>query len=567
MGSWSTGGSKPLPVGATDDPAAATSALRAPPVDLEALPRWQQAAWRAAPLNRALFRQLLALDADREFLLGVVHNGLLLVPAVEQLQPFALPNYPSAAAEAARVQQVLAEEVQQGWVLPVAAPPRFVHPLGVVPKSSGGIRVIHNHSAPVGSSVNDQEVYVRYSWDTLEMAMPFFVPHVYMAKLDISAYYRHFMVHPSQWEVQGFEFGGCYYVDSRLQFGLRMAPEAAHRFTTCIKRVLHANGVQATVGVMDDYLFFHCSYLVCLVCLAVAVALLLDLGFVVNMGPTKTVLPSRSQKFVGVVLNSARMTLSLPGDKLQGLLQDVRAVLKEHTVRAHDLQALVGKMQWASKVVYGGRVFQRSLIDGIAQVQHPGQHVTVDAAMRADLQWWLSYAAAHNGVLSMAPGGRTYFVHTDACLSPVPSIGIFADGAFLSLAVPQLQGLGLQLPPADADINIWECFALLVAVWLLGDYWAKRRLLVFCDNSSTVSWVGAGAPRPVAAQAMVQQLFGLCVQQQIRLSVQHVPGEENVLADALSRQDWQRFGLTACEALHVDSPFLSTVLPALQASP
>jgi hypothetical protein len=261
------------------------------------------------------------------------------------------------------------------------------------------------------------------------------------------------------------------------------------------------------------------------------------------------------------------MTLSLPSDKLQGLLRDVKAALKQHTVRAHDLQALVGKMQWASKVVYGGRVFQRSLIDGIAQVQHPGQHVTLDAAMCADLRWWLSDAAAQNGVLSMAPGGRTHYLHTDACLSPVPSIGIFADGAFFSLAVQQLQGLGLQLPPADADINVWECFALLVAVWLLGDYWAKQRLLVFCDNSSTVSWVGAGAPRPGAAQGLVQQLFRLCVQQHIRLHVQHVPGEDNVLADALSRQDWQRFGLRACEALHVDSPFLSTVLPTLQASP
>jgi hypothetical protein len=29
-----------------------------------------------------------------------------------------------------------------------------------------------------------------------------------MARLDISAYYRHFMVHPSQWELQGFEWGG-----------------------------------------------------------------------------------------------------------------------------------------------------------------------------------------------------------------------------------------------------------------------------------------------------------------------------------------------------------------------
>jgi hypothetical protein len=32
------------------------------------------------------------------------------------------------------------------------------------------------------------------------------------------------------WCVQGFEFGGQCYVDTRLQFGLRLAPELAHRF-------------------------------------------------------------------------------------------------------------------------------------------------------------------------------------------------------------------------------------------------------------------------------------------------------------------------------------------------
>jgi hypothetical protein len=49
-----------------------------------------------------------------------------------------------------------------------------------------------------------------------------------------------------------------------------------------IKRVLYANGVQAVVGVMDDYLLLHSDYRTCFVMLAVSVALLGDLGFVVN---------------------------------------------------------------------------------------------------------------------------------------------------------------------------------------------------------------------------------------------------------------------------------------------
>jgi hypothetical protein len=413
--------------------------------------------------------------------------------------------------------------------------------------------------------VNDHEVYVRYTWDSLDLAVRYLVPHAFMARLDISAYYRHFMVHPSHWVLQGFTWDGVSYVDTRVQFGLRLAPELAHRFTMFIKRVLHANGLRAVVGVMDDYLLVHVEQESCLLMLVVASALLADLGFAVNFKPGKTVPPARVQKFVGVVVNSARFTLSLPEDKLCALLEGVTAVLGRRTVGRKALQQLVGRMQWASKVVYGGRVFMRSLLDGLSTVQHPGHHVSLSSLMRADLRWWLEHASLHNGRVSLAPAAPAFFVYTDACLAPTPSIGVFCAGGFVSLQGPALAALGLPLPPAGADINVWECFAILAAVQLFAAWWRGARVLVLCDNASTVAWLSGGAPRPVAARALVQVLFGLCVQWHLRLGVQHIPGESNVLADALSRCQWGRFGPECAATLDTQSPFLSGVLPLLQA--
>jgi hypothetical protein len=380
-----------------------------------------------------MFDSLSVLDCDCTFLMSVVRNGVLLVPDLGAVAPYHLADYSSALEAADVISGMLVEKVAQGWVIPVSAPPLFVHPLGAVPKSDGGLRVIHDHSVPVGVSVNDALVYVKYSWDTLESALALLVPHAFMARLDISAYHRHFMVHPSHWCVQGFEFGGQYYVDSRLQFGLRLAPELAYRFTMFIKRVLHANGVVGVVGVMDDYLLLHCDFRACLVMLAVAVALLQGLGFSVNMKPGKTMPPARVQKFVGVVINSARYTVSLPAEKLASLLHDVSSVLQRRSVRRRNLQSLVGKMQWASRVVFGGRVFMRSCSDALSRVLHPGFRVSVSSHMRDDLRWWLQSAAAHNGVVSLAPARVTHYLFIDACLSPVPCIGVFCAGC---LSVP-----------------------------------------------------------------------------------------------------------------------------------
>eukprot|EP00775_Hariotina_reticulata_P005934 gene5934-biopygen7741 len=517
-------GSAALAPCATADPSTATTSVPAPAVVAFELPDWQRAVWARRPLCVELFDTLSAQDVDRSFLMGVVRNGVLLVPDPAVLTPYCLPNYSSALQESSTISNMLAAEVAQSWVVQVPTRPRFVHPLGAVPKSDGGIRVIHDHSVPLGSSVNDHEVYVRYSWDSLDDALQFVVPHVFMARLDVSAYYRHFMVHPSQWDLQGFEFGGAFYVDSRVQFGLRLAPELAHRFTMFIKRVLHANGVQAVVGVMDDYLLLHADYRTCLVMLAVAVALLSDLGFDVNLKPGKTVLPAKVQKFVGVVINSARMSLSLPSDKLSSLLQDVTFAVQARTLKRKFLQRLVGKMQWASRVIYGGRVFMRSCTDALSVVLHPGHHASVSSHMRADLRWWLSAAAANNGIVSLARRRRTHFVFTDACLSPVPCIGIFAEGAFFSLSLPELARHQLLPPAGDEDINVWECFAVLAAVRLLGDYWSGAHVVVFSDNASTVAWVGQGAPRPPAARQLVGVLFQACLSQDIRLSVRHIPG-------------------------------------------
>lgn len=559
-------GSDTLPECATVDPRAATTAARAPAVDVAALPPWQQDMWASRPLSAALFDRLSVDDVDRDFLLGVVQNGVLLVPDAEALAPYALPNYQSAYAAAADVSSVVLDEVAAGWVTAVDTPPAFVHPLGAVPKSDGGFRVIHDHSVPVGASVNDNEVYVRYTWDSLDLAVRHLVPHVFMARLDISAYYRHFMVHPSQWHLQGFEWQGVHYVDSRVQFGLRLAPELAHRFTMFIKRVLHANGVCAVVGVMDDYLLLHCDYRACLVMLAVAAALLADLGFKVNFKPGKTMPPARVQKFVGVIINSARFTLSLPRDKLDGLLQDIRLALQRRTVPRKLLQRVVGKMQWASRVIFGARVFMRSCLDGLSTVLHPGHHVSVTSHMKGDLLWWLHHAGRFNGLMSLSPRLLTHFVYTDACLSPEPCVGVFCAGAFLSLTRTQLLSSGFSPPAVDADINVWECYAIFVAVALLGAWWQGSQVTVLCDNSATVAWVGKGSPRPLEARALVQELFAACLDCHLRLHVQHLPGDQNVLADALSRQQWSRFGLLAQSVLGVSSPFLSGALPVTQGS-
>jgi hypothetical protein len=164
-------------------------------------------------------------------------------------------------------------------------------------------------------------------------------------------------------------------------------------------------------------------------------------------------------------------------------------------------------------------------------------------------RWWLSAAAAHNGVFSLARRQTTHFVFTDACLSPAPCIGIF----LLRVHSSPLLGQQLGPPSAEEDINVLECFALVATLQLLVDY-----SVVYYDNAATVSGVGQGSPRPLAARDLLGRLFSDCLRRDIRLSVQHIPGVDNVIADALSRRQW-----STCSAGVPPPLCLACVVPSL----
>ena len=145
-------GAGSLPPRTTVDPAAATTAFPAQPVGREALPAWQRPLWDSSPLRADLFDRLSAADVDRDFLMGVVSNGVLLVP---DLQPFAVPR-------------VSPPPLSIPWALclrGMAASGSFMTTLF---RGGGGVWV------------NDYEVYVRYTWDSLDLAVRYLVSHAFM---------------------------------------------------------------------------------------------------------------------------------------------------------------------------------------------------------------------------------------------------------------------------------------------------------------------------------------------------------------------------------------------------
>jgi hypothetical protein len=80
---------------------------------------------------------------------------------------------------------------------------------------------------------------------------------------------------------------------------------------------------------------------------------------------------------------------------------------------------------------------------------------------------------------------------------------------------------------------------------------------VYCDNQAIVHAWQAKAPKNTAITSLCRTLFFLAAKNNFNISLKHLPGVTNTIADALSRQQINRF-----KQLAPDAELEATNIPA-----
>ena len=91
------------------------------------------------------------------------------------------------------------------------------------------------------------------------------------------------------------------------------------------------------------------------------------------------------------------MEIRLPEDKLHNLLSSSSGLVAG-SVPKKELQSLIGKLSFASKVVPCSRLFIRRLTDLCKSDKHQHHHVTLNSDAHQDISWWLEFLPTWNGV-------------------------------------------------------------------------------------------------------------------------------------------------------------------------
>ena len=503
------------------------------------------------PLRPLAFERELASHPDKDFAANLVHGikfGFKIGydgPQFTRINP----NLTSASLNPHVIDDTLRKECAAGRL---GGP--FPHPplqnfrssgIGLVPKKGGGWRMIHHLSAPAGSSINDfidPEAYTL-SYVTVDKAAAILTslgPGTLMAKMDLRSAFRQCPVHPSDWNLLGLQWRDAFYFDKCLPFGLRSAPLLFDNIGKAVEWIARRHGVTHLMRYLDDFLTFgrpntpECSHNISSL-IRVCDTLHIPINF------EKTTDPSTRLEFLGILLDSVRLELSITVDRKQELITDLHSMLHRRTCKKRLLLQLIGKLSFACKVIPAGRIFLRRLINKSTEVGPMHHHITMDTETRADLQWWLAFLPPWPGIsaiinLSWCPPSR-FQLFTDASKD---GFGAYWDGRWFAGPWPDTV--------QQYSINWKELYAIVLAASTWGHLWCRQSILVHCDNSSVVDVWHKGSSRLPCIMGLVRVLYFIAAMYEFHVSVHHIPGTNNAIADSLSRSQVERFRSLAPQA-------------------
>ena len=483
------------------------------------------------------FAQYVCTGIRHGFRIGFDYHRARLIPVHR--------NMKSAMEHGEVVERYLGEEREAQRVLgPFKRslfPEVHVSPFGVIPKADPGKwRLILDLSSPRGNSVNDgiaKELcslsYVTV--DDIATRVLKLGKGALVAKFDLKAAYRHIPVHPDDRRLLGMEWKGGLYLDAALPFGLRSAPVIFNAVAEALAFTIRQRGVDGMDHYLDDFILVeNPRSQQCKRNLEVALATCEEVGF--RVAPGKTEGPTTSLSLLGVELDTELMELRLPQKKLFKLRELVEKWRRRKACTKRELQSLAGYLNHACKVIRPGRRFLRGVFGLLSRFERIDHMIRLNAAFRADMEWWHVFAEKWNGVSmlrNVAYQSPSVEIWSDAS-------GSWGCGAFWGPQWFQVQWSGWP-GFTGASIAAKELLPIIVATAIWGPSWRGATVLCHCDNEAVVAAVKSGYCRDPTLAHMLRCLLFLETKYDASLSAIHVPGIENGAADSISRNNLPQF--------------------------
>src|SRR5947207_345982 len=430
------------------------------------------------------------------------------------------------------------EDLKLGRIRVVDSLPKayYISPLGLVPKTTAGLttgwRRIHDLSAPTGRSANDgiPKHYGTIIYETFQFALRLVAKAgkgCILVKRDLKSAFRYVPVSPfDQWLLM-YEWDGRIYVELFLPFGLRTAPIIFNLFSEAIHWIMQLKGYDIC-HYIDDFLLVLTPEPEKVQVAANDFSETCEtMGFAIEQRKN---IEGTLVDFLGLEIDTTVMEARLPPDKHKRALALVTDILRRKSIPFHVLEKLLGFLSFCCAVIPLGRPFLRQVFNLLNRKTHHLAHIRITKAAKRDLRWWTLLLHQWNGVAIIHSIARPVItIYTDA--SGTKGIGGIWDNRAFSVHLNRRH--------RTKHINWKEMYAIFFTMSLWADEWIGCRVILMCDNSAVVDAINKKTMRGVTI-TILQFILLIAVIQDIDLHSEWLSSEDNAIADALSRHQFDR---------------------------
>ena len=452
-------------------------------------------------------------------------------------------NHASALSKPGVVDAMLQIELNQHRIAGpfdrAPLPNLVVSPLGLREKREPNkFRLIHDLSFNEDFSVNRNipREFCSVSYETLDDYCSIIKQcgvGALMAKADIESAFRLIPIHPKNHNLLGFSWKGKLYYDQSLPMGLSESCRIFETFSTSIQWILqNIYQIKWVSHLLDDFLFCgpkdtHTCY--------DSLANFEHLCKKVNIPikHSKTVHPTTLMEAHGIEIDSRRMELRLPKDKLATCKQLLTNLFNSKRATLLQLQSVLGHLNFACKAIVPGRAFLRRIIHLTLGLTKPHHHVRITEQARADINVWLEFLETFNGrslfLNDTWISSSTLRMYTDAA----GSLGYAAVFGSHWFAHPWQDDLAIR------EITYKELFPIVLALEIWGHLLRNNRIIFRTDNQAVVAIINKQTSKDIHVMVLVRRLVSSALKFNIQFKAEHIYGYTNVVADKLSRLKFQ----------------------------
>jgi hypothetical protein len=376
-----------------------------------------------------------------------------------------------------------------------------------------------------------------------------------MHKSDVAGAYRNIPMSPVWQLKQIIAHGGCKYVDRTNCFGCRGSYYVYLAFISLVCWIAeHVKGIKHLKCYIDD----NCSF-----------ARIGDVKYYPPYGkyyPTDQTkllelwdeigLPHEDRKqiygpivpFIGFEVDPNRMSISISDERRKTLIQQVAEFAKpgkRQTLK--EFQSVAGRVNWSLAVFPLLKPGLSAMYAKMADKTRLLGPIRVNNLIRNELLWFAKRAEQSDGIFllkTVAWDPTTDLQDATICYADACPSG-------MGFWFPEFN-LGFQCPiPEDENKEFIFYYEALTVSCCMLNKWAqtKPRLVVYSDNMNTVDiWHSLKAASPYNNLLIIG--IDSLIECQIDARVLHIPGDVNVIADALSRFN-NKLAMQLCPGLRI----------------